>query len=452
MSLLKGKKVSFLTLGCKVNSYETDAIRKQFELAGCEEVSDACTADIYVVNTCSVTNIADRKSRQMLHRVKQLNPALIVVATGCYAQVGGESVIARGDADIVVGNSHKSEVAATVAGYLADHSHNMTLTPMNDEHRYEPMDITDCEDRTRAFIKVQDGCNQFCSYCIIPYTRGRIRSRSVESVVSEVTALAERGFKEVVLTGIHISSYGLDNYEKQLDSFKSEALLSLIRAVAQIDGIERIRLGSLEPRIITEEFANALASVKEFCPYFHLSLQSGCDSVLKRMNRHYTTVEFMEKVQILHRVFDRPSINTDVIVGFPGESEEEFNSSKEYLSEVNFAKMHIFKYSRRGGTVADKMPGQLTDRQKHERSEVLARIDEDNHRRYFEQFVGETDEVLFERGMCINGVNYLVGLTRRYVDVAVRTEGNSDLINQMCKVKLLYSIPEGYLVGEISEA
>ena len=448
--LLKDKKVAFLTLGCKVNSYETDAIRKQFLDAGSVEVEEAENADIYVVNTCSVTNIADRKSRQMLHRVRQQNPELIIVATGCYAQIGAEAVIESGDADIVVGNSHKAEVADTVNTYLEDRRSCMTLTDMSNEHNYETMQITDCEDRTRAFIKVQDGCNQFCSYCIIPFARGRIRSRSIDSVVSEVTGLVSRGFKEVVLTGIHISSYGLDNYEKQLETFKSEALLSLIKAVAEIEGLERIRLGSLEPRIITREFAEALAAIPKFCPYFHLSLQSGSDSVLKRMNRHYTTVEFMEKVNILRDVFDRPSINTDVIVGFPGETDEEFEESVEFLRKVNFAKMHIFKYSRRRGTVADKMPGQLTDRQKHVRSEVLQAIDDANHKAYFEGFAGETDEVLFERKIAIGKEQYLVGLTARYTDVAVRAEdAGEELINKICKVKLLYTMPEGYLAAEL---
>lgn len=478
LKTLAGRRVALFTLGCKVNSYESDAIREQFINCGAEVVDyDGEDIDIYVINTCSVTNIADRKSRQMLHRTRQKSPDCIIVATGCYAQLGGEKLIADGDADIVVGNSHKAEIIEKVAEYLSLRSENNAsdnngsaeynsclVTSMTREHHYEEMSISSCEDRTRAFIKIEDGCNQFCSYCIIPYARGRVRSRSVESIVGEVKSLARAGFKEVVLTGIHVSSYGFADYE-HLDgsnndnsqdgsvssakqTFRYEPLLNLINAVSEVEGIERIRLGSLEPRIVCKEFAEALAANPKFCPYFHLSLQSGSTSVLERMHRHYSPDEFYRGTEILREVFDRPSINTDVIVGFPGETAEEFTESKNFLAKVNFAKMHIFKYSRRKGTVADRMPGQLTEVVKHERSCELMELDSANHAAYMDSFIGETQEVLFETVNTIDGCRYLTGLTTRYVAVAVKAPDDAEkYINELVKIKLGNHLNTEYLSG-----
>lgn len=451
--ILSGKRVALLTLGCKVNSYESDAIREQFLLSGAEVVDyDSEEVDIYVINTCSVTNIADRKSRQMLHRTRQKSPDCVIVATGCYAQLGKEKLIDDKDADIVVGNSHKSEIVAMTAQYLnsADHM-NCLVSPMTHEHRYEAMSISSCEDRTRAFIKIEDGCNQFCSYCIIPYARGRVRSRSVADITEEVRKLARAGFKEVVLTGIHISSYGFADYEHpEQSTFRYEPLLQLINAVSDVEGIARIRLGSLEPRIICKEFAEALANNPKFCPYFHLSLQSGSATVLERMHRHYSPEEFLNGCRILREAFDRPSINTDVIVGFPGETEEEFAESKAFLEEVNFAKMHIFKYSRRRGTVADRMGGQLTEADKHVRSTELQMLDNANHAAYMNSFIGEVQEVLFETVSTINGSQYLTGLTTRYVGVAVKVpELAEKYINEPVKVLLKNKLNSEYLEGEL---
>ena len=479
-AVFTGKKVAYLSLGCKVNSYETDAIRRQFEELGAESVDfdDACKgtngvhADVFIINTCSVTNIADRKSRQMLRRARQNNPEAVVAATGCYAQIGAEELIESGCADIVVGNSHKTELVGMVAEKLqlqagtCGEGNNLlaaeelsgkqvsekqqsgagvlNVSSMKDEHCYEDMMIDSCDERVRAFVKIEDGCNQFCTYCIIPYARGRVRSRSEESVIEEIKGLAAGGFKEVVITGIHVSSYGREDYEKT-DGFNHVPLMNLIKEVAKLDGIERIRLGSLEPRIICEEFARALAGEPKFCPYFHISLQSGCDTVLKRMNRHYSSSEFKEKIELLRRFFDRPSINTDVIVGFPGESDEEFEQSKDFLEEINFAKMHIFKYSRRRGTVADKMPGQLTDAVKHARSRVLDELDRRNHHAFMEGFIGDHERILIEKRETFEGKDYYVGLTARYVSVAIPADEfkGSDAVNSFADV-----IPDGFLNDE----
>ena len=469
-----GKRAALLSLGCKVNSYETDAIRRQFEELGAEIVdfdsacrgTDDCHADIFIINTCSVTNIADRKSRQMLRRARQNNPDAIVAATGCYAQIGADELITSGCADIVVGNSHKSELPEKVAELLKRRGNDsrsdadaeqgevsenevscMLVSSMKDEHRYEDMKIDSCDERVRAFVKIEDGCNQFCTYCIIPYARGRVRSRSEESVLEEIRDLAAKGFHEVVITGIHVSSYGRENYEKT-DGFNHVPLMNLIRKVAQIEGIERIRLGSLEPRIICEEFAAALKNEPKFCPYFHLSLQSGCDAVLKRMNRHYTAGEFMEKVELLRKVFDKPSINTDVIVGFPQETAEEFEESQRFLEKVNFAKMHIFKYSRRRGTVADKMSGQLTEAEKHERSEALSVIDKRNHHAFMAEFIDSDEEILVETVENVDGRDYYTGLTARYVSVAVAcSEFEEDMVNRIVKVRIAGFLNDEHLLG-----
>ena len=354
------KKAALLSLGCKVNSYETEYIREDLIASGFEIVDFSDKADVYIINTCSVTNIADRKSRQMLHKAKSVNPEALIVATGCYVQTRKEEEL-KTDADMIIGNNHKGEVAAKICEYFKEKEATDTTSYVDDiaaEKLVEDFSIYDYPERSRAFVRIEDGCNQFCSYCIIPFARGRVRSRSEEDIIDEVKALADKGFKEIVLSGIHISSYGYDNYEQTLRAFMLESgasdamfgqpLLDLIIKLSAIKGIERIRLGSLEPRIITDEFVKELAKLKNVCPHFHLSLQSGCDTVLKRMNRHYTAAEFLEKCEILRKYYEAPSITTDVIVGFPGETEEEFEESCELLKKVGFSKIHIFKYSRRG--------------------------------------------------------------------------------------------------------
>lgn len=455
-------KVGLLSLGCKVNSCETEQMREDIISLGMEITDFESFADIYIVDTCSVTNIADRKSRQMLHKARKQNPDCLIIATGCYAQIKGEKLISDGDADVVIGNNHKSELKKILSGYISLYEsgkqYNKCLVDdIAQEKCFEKMSIYDYPERTRAFVKIQDGCNQFCSYCIIPYARGRVRSRDEEEIVSEVMTLVNNGFKEVVLTGIHISSYGNMNYEQMLkkqdssdDSFDGNALLHLIERLSEIDGLERIRLGSLEPRIITEDFAEKLSENRKFCPHFHLSLQSGCDSVLKRMNRHYSSEEFLDKCTLLNRVFDRPAITTDVIVGFPGETAEEFEEGRQMLEKVHFAKMHIFKYSRRAGTVADKMSGQLTENVKHERSIILQELDNKMHKEYLESFIGEDEQILIEE----RNVEGFRGLTGRYVPVLIPFENASDAlnninVNQLINVNITGMNEEMLLIGKL---
>ena len=386
------RKAALHNLGCKVNAYETEAMQQLLEEAGYEIVPFQEKADVYVINTCSVTNIADRKSRQMLHRAKKMNPDAVVVAAGCYVQAAGEEL--KKDAAIDVKEDSLIDIGKT--------------------REYEALHINKIADHTRAFIKIQDGCNQFCSYCIIPYTRGRVRSRKPEEIMEEIKGLVDKGYREVVLTGIHLSSYGLD-----LDGI---TLLDLMVKIDKIQGLERLRLGSLEPRIVTEEFTRILAGLRTICPHFHLSLQSGCDATLKRMNRRYTTEEYEKGCQILRKYFDRPAITTDVIVGFPQETEEEFAKTIEFLKRIHFYEMHVFKYSRRAGTRAADMPGQLTENQKGQRSDVLLKLDQEMSLEYRKSFLGEEKEVLMEEKIVIDGTEYLVGHTREYVKVAIPWE------------------------------
>ena len=401
-------------LGCKVNSYETEAMQQLLEEAGYEIVPFHEKADVYIINTCSVTNIADRKSRQMLHRAKKQNPEAVVVAAGCYVQAAAEELKADLAVDVIIGNNKKQELVPILEEYFKDKSDSSHVIEINETHEYERLSIHKIADHTRAFLKVQDGCNQFCSYCIIPYTRGRVRSRRPEEVVAEVKELAAAGYQEVVLTGIHLSSYGVD-----FEEGRKETLLSLIKQVHEVEGIRRIRLGSLEPRIITEEFAQALASMPKFCPHFHLSLQSGCDKTLKRMNRHYTTQEYEAGCDILRRYFDNPAITTDVIVGFPGETEEEFETTKKFLERIGFYEMHIFKYSRRAGTRADRMPDQIPEQVKTARSEVLLALEKQMSRAYRESFLGRKKTVLLEEKTEIDGREYMIGHTMEYVKAVV---------------------------------
>lgn len=421
------QKVAFHTLGCKVNAYETEAMTRMFEEQGYMVVPFHEQADIYVVNTCTVTNMADRKSRQMLHRARKMNPQALIVAVGCYVQADWQRVQEDEAIDVVIGNNQKSQVVSIVQQAAIE---KRAVIDINHTNEYEAMEIDTTTEHTRAYVKVQDGCNQFCSYCLIPYVRGRIRSRSLSDAVEEVTRLAKNGYKEIVLTGIHLSSYGVD-----LDKKGEEInLLVLIQRLHQIDGIERIRLGSLEPRIITEEFVKALAALPKLCGHFHLSLQSGCDSVLKRMNRHYTTEEYQEKCRILRKYLHNPAITTDVIVGFPGETEEEFASTCAFLQEIRLAEAHIFKYSRRKGTVADRMPGQVQEKIKTQRSNQVIRLTDQTTADYRQSWVGKEAQVLFEEQLQIEGKTCWVGHTKEYLKVFL--EDDRDLENTILTVIL----------------
>ncbi len=409
------RKAALHNLGCKVNAYETEAMQQLLEEAGYEIVPFQEKADVYVINTCSVTNIADRKSRQMLHRAKKMNPDAVVVAAGCYVQAAGEELKKDAAIDVIIGNNRKKDLVPLLDEYFAGkHVEEDSLIDIGKTREYEALHINKIADHTRAFIKIQDGCNQFCSYCIIPYTRGRVRSRKPEEIMEEIKGLVDRGYREVVLTGIHLSSYGLD-----LDGI---TLLDMMVKVDKIQGLERLRLGSLEPRIVTEEFTRTLAGLRTICPHFHLSLQSGCDATLKRMNRRYTTEEYEKGCQILRKYFDRPAITTDVIVGFPQETEEEFAQTVEFLKRIHFYEMHVFKYSRRAGTRAADMPGQLTENQKGQRSDVLLKLDQEMSLEYRKSFLGEEKEVLMEEKIVIDGTEYLVGHTREYVKAAIPWE------------------------------
>ena len=409
------RKAALHNLGCKVNAYETEAMQQLLEEAGYEIVPFQEKADVYVINTCSVTNIADRKSRQMLHRAKKMNPAAVVVAAGCYVQAAGEELKKDAAIDVIIGNNRKKDLVPLLDEYFAGkHVEEDFLIDIGKTREYEALHINKIADHTRAFIKIQDGCNQFCSYCIIPYTRGRVRSRKPEEIMEEIKGLVDKGYREVVLTGIHLSSYGLD-----LDGI---TLLDLMVKIDKIQGLERLRLGSLEPRIVTEEFTRTLAGLRTICPHFHLSLQSGCDATLKRMNRRYTTEEYEKGCQILRKYFDRPAITTDVIVGFPQETEEEFARTVEFLKRIHFYEMHVFKYSRRAGTRAADMPGQLTENQKGQRSDVLLKLDQEMSLEYRKSFLGEEKEVLMEEKIVIDGTEYLVGHTREYVKAAIPWE------------------------------
>lgn len=411
------RKAALHNLGCKVNAYESDAMQQLLEKAGYEIVSFREQADVYIINTCSVTNIADRKSRQMLHRAKSQNPEAVVVAAGCYAQSATGELKKDPSVDLIIGNNKKGDLVSILDEYFLNRKKESKepgqyLIDIAGTHEYEPLHIDRTADHTRAFIKVQDGCNQFCSYCIIPYTRGRVRSRRPEEVEEEVRSLAAAGYREVVLTGIHLSSYGADFSEKN-------GLLRLIQRLHPTEGISRIRLGSLEPGIVTEEFAFTLAGLSKVCPHFHLSLQSGCDETLKRMNRHYTAAGYEQRCRLLKRAFDNPAVTTDVIVGFPGETEEEFARTKAFLEEICFYEMHIFKYSRRSETRAASMPNQIPESVKARRSEELLELEKKMSLKYRRGFIGKPLEVLLEEETEIAGRSYLVGHTREYVKVAV---------------------------------
>ena len=420
------KRAALHNLGCKVNAYETEAMQELLEQEGYEIVPFHEDADVYIINTCTVTNMADRKSRQMLHRAKKKNPDAVVVACGCYVQAKQDEI--DESIDIVVGNNRKKNIVEILAEYEAAKEKQTVqkeVIDINHTDEYEELHLTKTAEHTRAYIKVQDGCNQFCSYCIIPFARGRVRSRSYDSVIAEVKKLAEGGYKEVVLTGIHLSSYGVDT---------GENLLSLIQGVHEVTGIERIRLGSLEPRIITEEFVQAIAKLPKMCPHFHLSLQSGCDETLRRMNRRYTAKEYMEGCKLLRKYFDHPALTTDVIVGFPGETEEEFAASQAFIDQVDFYETHVFKYSRRQGTKAAAMENQIPETEKTKRSNELLELNKKKQKAYEERLIGTTQEVLMEEAVQIDGETWQVGHTKEYVKIGRKTEEN--LTNQLVNVEI----------------
>ena len=431
------KKAALHNLGCKVNAYETEAMQQLLEEAGYEIVPFGGPADVYVVNTCSVTNIADRKSRQMLHRARRNNPGAVIVAAGCYVQAEDTNVLEEGIADIVLGNNKKEHLIPMLTQYMNTQLPAKDWESLNGQADYETLSISRTSQHTRAFMKIQDGCNQFCSYCIIPYMRGRVRSRQPQEVFKEAERLAQSGCKEIVLTGIHLSSYGRDHGD-----FAGDGLLELLKKLHDIEGIARIRLGSLEPGIITEPFAQALSAMDKICPHFHLSLQSGCDTVLRRMNRKYTAAEFQEKCAILRRSFLRPAITTDVIVGFPGETEEEFLQTEQFLRQIRFYEMHIFKYSMRKGTKAAAMDGQISDAQKTRRSARLIGLGKQMSREFRESFVSETADVLLEEEFVYDGKRYETGYTKEYVKIAVASEKNR--ANTIVRGKIT-----GYLTQDI---
>lgn len=449
------KNVALHNLGCKVNAYEIDVMQQKLQEKGYNIVPFDEQADIYIINTCTVTNIADRKSRQMLHRAKAKNPEAVVVAVGCYVQTGGEAVKKDPAIDLAIGNNRKSEIVEILENFLQKRQeaqqlsedakdqpkvqtapiHGLDKIDINAPCEYEDMTLTKTAEHTRAYIKIQDGCNQFCTYCIIPYARGRVRSRRMGEILKEINGLADKGYQEIVFTGIHISSYGVD--------FKDgTTLMTLLEQVQDIPGITRIRLGSLEPRIVTEEFARRLGQMPKICPHFHLSLQSGCDATLKRMNRHYTTSEYSECVERLRHNFDHPAITTDVIVGFPGETEEEFAQTKAFLEAINFYEMHVFRYSKRQGTVAAGMKEQVAEPMKAARSNELLLLEKEQSKAFRACYINEVEEVLFEEKKEIDGKEYQIGHTTRYVKIAKETA--QSLTNQRITGRIT-----GFLTDEI---
>lgn len=442
------RTVAIHSLGCKVNSYEAESMEQLLKQAGYTIVpfDENIMADIYIINTCSVTNIADRKSRQMLHKSKKINPDAIVVAAGCYVNADTKKAAEDNAVDIVLGNNCKINIVEALENYYKDKNNSEMVVDFKEKQEYEELKLDEVSTHTRAYIKIQDGCNQFCSYCIIPYTRGRIRSRDIDEIEEEVTKLVSKGFKEVVLTGIHLTSYGVDN--------NKGSLLEVIMRLDKIEGLQRIRLGSLEPRVITEEFAKTLSSSKKICPHFHLSLQSGCDTVLKRMNRKYTTQEYYDKCCILRKYFNNPAITTDVIVGFPQETEEEFEATKVFLEKVHFYEMHIFKYSRRKGTVADRMEGQVDEKIKTQRSAILLELENKMSKEYRQQHIGKTEEVLIEEIVSENGKDYFMGFTPDYIRVKIACDtalDNSEYINTIKKVYMKELSDDGIVVTGIFE-
>lgn len=436
------KKVALHNLGCKVNAYEVEAMQQLLEKAGYEIVPFTEGADVYLINTCTVTNIADRKSRQMLHKAKKMNPDAIVVAAGCYAQADTEKLKEDNAVDLILGNNQKTQIVEVLEEYEKEHSKQVQVIEINHTKEYEKLSIEQTAEHVRAYIKVQDGCNQFCTYCIIPFARGRVRSRKIADVLREVETLASKGYKEVVLTGIHLSSYGVD-FSKE----ERESLLSLIQAVSKVKGIQRIRLGSLEPRIITEEFLEGIVATGKVCPHFHLSLQSGCNKTLKNMNRRYSAQEYAEKCELIRKYYPAPALTTDVIVGFPMETEEDFEESYEFVKNIHFYETHIFKYSRRHGTKAAAMDGQLTEAVKAQRSEKLLELHDIRAKEYEEAMIGKTIELLLEEEIEEDGKMWYVGHSREYVRAVIeKTEAHQ--VNDLVEAKVTGFVTDHLLRAE----
>ena len=436
------KKVALHNLGCKVNAYEVEAMQQLLEKAGYEIVPFTEGADVYLINTCTVTNIADRKSRQMLHKAKKMNPDAIVVAAGCYAQADTEKLKEDNAVDLILGNNQKTQIVEVLEEYEKEHSKQVQVIEINHTKEYEELSIEQTAEHVRAYIKVQDGCNQFCTYCIIPFARGRVRSRKIADVLREVETLASKGYKEVVLTGIHLSSYGVD-FSKE----ERESLLSLIQAVSKVEGIQRIRLGSLEPRIITEEFLEGIVVTGKVCPHFHLSLQSGCNKTLKNMNRRYSAQEYAEKCELIRKYYPAPALTTDVIVGFPMETEEDFEESYEFVKNIHFYETHIFKYSRRHGTKAAAMDGQLTEAVKTQRSEKLLELHDIRAKEYEEAMIGKTIELLLEEEIEEDGKMWYVGHSREYVRAVIeKTEAHQ--VNDLVEAKVTGFVADHLLRAE----
>ena len=437
---LQGKRAAIVTLGCKVNQYETDAMYGMLKEAGVTMVDPKEAADIYIVNTCSVTNMAERKSRQMLHRAKKKNPDVVVVAVGCYAQVGKDELSKDTNIDLIVGNNKKKDLIKILEEHMEEMEsveESIEVIDIAQDQEYEPLYVEQLKEHTRAYIKVQDGCNQFCSYCIIPYARGRVRSRKVEDILEEIVNLTKHGCQEFVITGIHVTSYGKD--------LGDITLIDLLEEIAQIDGVKRIRLGSLEPGFITKDTLDRLSKIESFCPHFHLSLQSGCDSVLKRMNRKYTTQDIREKCKAIREHFEYPALTTDIIVGFPGETDEEFEQTREFLEEINLYEMHIFKYSIRKGTRAADMKPQIDDQIKAKRSNILLEMSKQHQKAFETKQLGMVKEVLIEEKM--HGKDhYYTGHTKEYMKVALYSE--EPLENKIIKVKLLQVLDDGYVLAK----
>ncbi len=439
------KKAAFHNLGCKVNAYETEAMMENLKANGYEIVPFEPGADVYVINTCTVTNIADRKSRQMLHKAKDMNPSAVVVAVGCYVQDAKDTLEKDEAVDLIVGNSEKSRLNEILKAHFEGYEAASYVDQIASVQEYEQLSVSKTEGRTRAFIKIQDGCNQFCSYCMIPYVRGRVRSRREEEILQEAERLAAAGYKEIILTGIHISSYGIDfdapgqnlQTPDAKDAKTNHHLLKLIEDLSGIEGITRIRLGSLEPGIMTEEFVQGISRIEKLCAQFHLSLQSGCDTTLRRMKRKYDTASYRRIVALLREYFEHPAITTDIITGFPGETEAEFGITKAFVEEIHFAQTHIFKYSSRKGTVAAAMKEQNTDAVKSERSKVLMAIDRDMHREFAEYYLKKPVSVLFEETKTVNGTEYMVGHTKEYLEVFLPvSDTEEDLSNREIEVQI----------------
>lgn len=439
------KKVAFHTLGCKVNIYETEAMQELMQKAGYSIVDFDDKADIYVVNTCSVTNMADRKSRQMLHKAKKDNPDAVIVAVGCYVQAAAKSIKQDEKIDIIIGNNMKNKIADIINDYYEHQDPNTVdisgdfVLDISKIKEYEEFRVLKHKEHTRAFIKIQDGCNQFCSYCIIPYTRGRVRSRSIEEIEKEVRDLVNAGYKEVILTGIHISSYGLD-FEEKIQ------LIELVEKVAKVAGVERLRISSLEPRIITEEFVERLAKLDNFCPHFHLSLQSGSDNTLKAMSRRYDASEFKEGVRLIRKYFDMPALTTDIIAGFPGETEDDFTESLEYIRDIGFFELHVFPYSKREGTKAASMKETLSNKDKTRRVNLLLSMQEPIRRKFLEEKIGKEVEVLIESEFEHEDKRYVLGHSKEYIKVALPYIEKAR--NMIIPAKLISFIKDDIILGE----